>query len=58
MSECRFHLDENPFFFYPVILYACGKWCPTLREEHRVNGFKNRVLGKIFRPKREEVTGG
>jgi hypothetical protein len=29
----------------------------TLREEHRLWVFKNRVLGEIFGPKRDEVTG-
>jgi hypothetical protein len=30
----------------------------TLREEHRVRVFENRVLRRMFRPKRDEVTGG
>jgi hypothetical protein len=30
----------------------------TLREEHRLRVFENRILGKIFGPKREEVAGG
>jgi hypothetical protein len=30
----------------------------TLREEHRLRVFKNRVLRRIFGPKRDEVTGG
>jgi hypothetical protein len=30
----------------------------TLREEHRLRVFENRVLRRIFGPKREEVTGG
>jgi hypothetical protein len=29
----------------------------TLREEHRLRVFENRVLRRIFGPKREEVTG-
>jgi hypothetical protein len=29
-----------------------------LREEHRLRVFENRVLGRIFGPKRDEVTGG
>jgi hypothetical protein len=29
----------------------------TLREEHRLRVFKNRVLRRIFLPKRDEVTG-
>jgi hypothetical protein len=29
----------------------------TLREEHRLGVFENRVLRRIFRPKRDEVMG-
>jgi hypothetical protein len=29
-----------------------------LKEVHRLNVFENRVLKKVFRPKREEVTEG
>jgi hypothetical protein len=29
----------------------------TLREEHRLRVFENRVLRRIFGPKRHEVTG-
>jgi hypothetical protein len=29
-----------------------------LREEHRLRVFQNRVLKKIFGPKRDEVMGG
>jgi hypothetical protein len=32
--------------------------CLTLRDEHRLREFENRVLRRIFRPKREEVAGG
>jgi hypothetical protein len=32
--------------------------CETLREEHRLRVFENRVLRRIFGPKRDEVTGG
>jgi hypothetical protein len=30
----------------------------TLREEHRLRVFENRVLWRMFGPKRDEVTGG
>jgi hypothetical protein len=30
----------------------------TLREEHRLRVFENRVLRRIFGPNREEVAGG
>jgi hypothetical protein len=29
----------------------------TLREEHRLRAFENRVLRRILGPKRDEVTG-
>jgi hypothetical protein len=38
----------------PVVLYRCKTWSLTLWEEHRLRVFKNRVLRKIFGPKREE----
>jgi hypothetical protein len=41
----------------PVVLYGCETWSVTLREEHRLKVFENRVLRRIFGPKRDEVTG-
>jgi hypothetical protein len=41
----------------PVVLYGCETYCLTLREEHRLRIFDNRVLRRTFRPKRDEVTG-
>jgi hypothetical protein len=40
-----------------MIWKGCG-WSLTLREEHRLKVFENRVLRRIFGPKRDEVTGG
>jgi hypothetical protein len=37
----------------PVILYGCETWYLTLREEHRLRVFENRVLRRIFGPKRD-----
>jgi hypothetical protein len=37
----------------PVVLYGCETWSLTLREEHRLRVFENRVL-RIFGPKRKE----
>jgi hypothetical protein len=42
----------------PVVLYGCESWSLTLREEHRLRVFENRVLRRIFGLKRDEVTGG
>ncbi|KAJ4429861.1 hypothetical protein ANN_22065 [Periplaneta americana] len=41
----------------PVLLYGCETWTLTLREEHRLRVFENKVLRKIFGAKRDEVTG-
>jgi hypothetical protein len=40
-----------------VVLYGCETWSLTLREEHRLRVFGNRVLRGVFGPKRDEVTG-
>jgi hypothetical protein len=41
----------------PVVLYGYKTWSLTLRDEHRLREFENRVLRRIFGPKRDEVTG-
>ena len=41
----------------PIVLYGCETWSLTLREEHRLSVFENRVLRRVFGPKRDEVTG-
>ena len=41
----------------PVVLYGCKTWSLTLREERRLRVFENRVLRRVFGPKRDEVTG-
>jgi hypothetical protein len=40
----------------PGVLYRCETWSLTLREEHRLRVFENKVL-RISGPKRDEVTG-
>jgi hypothetical protein len=41
-----------------VLLYGCETWSLTFREEHRLRVFENRVLRRIFGPKREEDGSG
>ena len=41
----------------PVVLYGCETWSLTLRVERKLRVFENRVLRKIFGPRRDEVTG-
>ena len=41
----------------PVVLFGCETWSLTLRDERRLRVFENRVLRRVFGPKRDEVTG-
>ena len=41
----------------PVFLYACETWSLTVKVERRLRVFENRVLRRVFGPKRDEVTG-
>jgi len=41
----------------PLVLYGCETWSLTLRGERRLGVFENRVLRRVFGPKRDEVTG-
>jgi hypothetical protein len=41
----------------PVVLYGCETWSLTVREEHKLRVFENKVM-RIFGPKRDGVTGG
>ena len=41
----------------PVVLYGCETWSLTLREEHRLRVFENRVLRRIFGSKKDDVIG-
>jgi hypothetical protein len=52
-SETSIHIS----IILPVVLYGCETWSLTLREEHRLGVFENRLLRRIFGSKRDEVTG-
>jgi len=41
----------------PVVWCEYETWSLTLRSERRLKAFENRVLRKIFGPRRDEVTG-
>jgi hypothetical protein len=41
-----------------VVLYGCETWSLTVREKYKLRVFENRVLRRIFEPKRDGVTGG
>ena len=40
-----------------VVLYGCETWSLTLREGRRLRVFENRVLRRLFEPKRDDVRG-
>jgi hypothetical protein len=54
-KNTKIKIDRSIIF--PVVLYGCETWSHTLREEHRLRMFENRVLRRIFGPKRDGVTG-
>jgi hypothetical protein len=53
----NFKIRINKMIILPVVLYGRDTWSLTLKEEHRLGVFENRVLRKIFGPKRDEVIG-
>jgi hypothetical protein len=38
-----------------VVLYVYETWCLTLREEHGMRVSENRVLRRVFEPKKDQV---
>ena len=41
---------------FSVALYGCETWSLTMREKRRLKVFDNKMLRRIFWPKRDEVT--
>jgi hypothetical protein len=55
-QECKYEHIQN---YNPAgCLYGCETRLLTLREECRLRVFENRVIRRVFLPKRDEVTGG
>jgi hypothetical protein len=48
---------KNRSIIFPVVLCVFETWSLISREEHRVRVFQNRVLRRLFGPKRDKVTG-
>jgi hypothetical protein len=46
----------SKIIIFLVVLYGCETWSLTLRKDHRLRVFENRML-RIVGPKRDEVTG-
>jgi hypothetical protein len=60
LSSCLLSRNVKVKIYKTIILpvlYGCETWFLTLREEYRLRVFENRVLRRIFGPKRDEVTG-
>jgi hypothetical protein len=57
-KNVQIRIYEYKTMILPVVLYRCETWSLTLKEEHRLKVFENRVPRRIFGPKMGEVTGG
>ena len=53
MTKILWYLSER----LSVVLYGCETWPLTMREERKLRVFENKVLRRIFGPRRNEVTG-
>ena len=53
----KFKDQDIQSYNFACFLYGCETWSLTLREEHKLRVFENRVLRRIFGPKRDGVTG-
>jgi hypothetical protein len=53
----KFEIEMYRTIILPVVLYGCETWSLTLREEQRLRMFENKVLRRIFGPRRDKVTG-
>jgi hypothetical protein len=58
LSEKNVKIRIYKNIILPVVLYGCETLSLILREEHRLKVFENRVLRRIFEPKRDKVTRG
>ena len=56
-DDFNIFLCYEPYTILPFILHGCETWSLSMREEHRLRVFENRVLRRIFVPKRDEVAG-
>ena len=53
----KLKVNTHKTVMLPVVLYDCETWSLTLREEHGLRVFENKVLRKIFGTKKYEITG-
>jgi len=53
----RLKVKIHRIIIWPFVLFECETWSLKLRDERRLRLFVNRLLRRIFGPKRDEVTG-
>jgi hypothetical protein len=62
ICQARYQYDVKvriyKIIILPVVLYGCETWSLTVREEHNLRVFENRMLRRLFGRKRDGVTGG
>jgi hypothetical protein len=51
------NVKKKKAIILPVVLYGCETWSLTLKEEHRLKAFENRLLRKITVPRKVEKAG-
>ena len=51
----KLKVNTYKIFILPVVLYGCETWSLTLKEEHRLRVFENKVLRKIFGAKGDDI---
>jgi hypothetical protein len=56
-NKTRKTSDDAKTIIAISLVVGCETWSLRLREEHRLRVFENRVLRRIFGPKRDDVTG-
>ena len=56
-KKLKIKIYRTTSIILPLVLCGCETWSLTLREERRLRVFENRVLRRVFGPKRDEVTG-
>jgi hypothetical protein len=54
LSSENLKIKINKTKILPVLLYGCEAWSLTLRAESRLRVFENRILTRVFVPKRNE----
>jgi len=54
-KNLKIKIDRN--IILPVVLCGCETWSLTLREERRLRVYEDRVLRRIFGPKKDKLIG-